>query len=92
MDGGGEGDRRGEVRSVLRDRPEDVAGKLGLPVLVITGAPDRFAPPAWAEHLAELCAGRYETLPGAHNACFTAPVAFAAVHRAVLDRVRAPGA
>jgi pimeloyl-ACP methyl ester carboxylesterase len=79
------------VRSVIRDRPEDVAGELDLPVLVVTGTRDRFAPPDWAEQLAELCAGRYETLPGAHNTCFTFPVAAgAAVRRSVVGWAGVP--
>jgi pimeloyl-ACP methyl ester carboxylesterase len=54
----------------LRDRPEDVAGQLRVPVLTVTGERDGFAPPAWAHHLASVTAGRCIVLPGAHNACF----------------------
>ncbi|MEO6503019.1 MAG: alpha/beta hydrolase [Jatrophihabitantaceae bacterium] len=69
----------------LRDRPEDVIGQLPVPVLVMTGEFDGFAPPAWAHRLATLAAGRCAILPGAHNACFPHPVqADAALREAVL--------
>lgn len=69
----------------LRDRPEDRVGQLRMPVLVVTGEHDGFAPPAWAHHLATLAAGRCAILPGAHNACFPYPVqADAALREAVL--------
>ena len=72
------------VRSVIADEPEAVAGALRVPTHLMTGAEDRLAPPGWAQHLAGLCSGSYETLPDAHNNCFTAPAAAgAAVHRAV---------
>jgi pimeloyl-ACP methyl ester carboxylesterase len=72
------------ARSVVRDRPEEVAGEVDLPVLVLTGTRDRFAPPAWAEHLADWSGGRDQTMPGTHNTCFTAPRPAAdAVHAAV---------
>lgn len=69
----------------LRDRPEDRVGQLPVPVLVVTGEHDGFAPPAWAHHLATMAAGRCAILPGAHNACFPHPVqADAALREAVL--------
>ena len=74
------------VRSVVHDRPEAVAGKLDLPVLVLTGLRDRFAPPVWAEHLAQLAGGRYETMSGAHNICFTAPQPAADAVRGAVQR------
>ncbi len=73
------------ARSVVRDRPEEVAGEVDLPVLVLSGTPDRFAPLAWAEHLAGWSGGRYATMPGTPGTCFTAPRPAAdAVHDAVL--------
>jgi pimeloyl-ACP methyl ester carboxylesterase len=69
----------------LRDRPEDVVGQLRMPVLVMTGERDGFAPPAWAHHLATVATGRCAVLPGAHNFCFPHPVqADAALRDAVL--------
>jgi pimeloyl-ACP methyl ester carboxylesterase len=69
----------------LRDRPEDLIATLRVPVLVVTGQRDGFAPPAWAHHLATLAAGRCAILPGAHNACFPFPeLADAALREAVL--------
>jgi len=50
-------------------------GCLDVPVEVMTGAQDRFAPPVWAARLATLASGRCSLVPGAHNACFTAPAA-----------------
>ena len=71
--------------SAVRDRPEDLAPGVGLPVLVLTGERDRFAPPPWAERLAGLTGGSCVLLPGPHNACFTSPgAADAALHQAVL--------
>jgi pimeloyl-ACP methyl ester carboxylesterase len=68
----------------VRDRPEDRAGQLRVPVLTMTGERDGFAPPAWAHQLAILAAGRCAVLPGAHNFCFTHPVqADAALREAV---------
>ncbi|MBV9822765.1 MAG: alpha/beta hydrolase [Actinobacteria bacterium] len=81
----------GFLRDGMRDRPEERAallGRLPLPVLVLTGERDGFAPPDWAQRLAGLAAGRCVVLPGAHNACFTHPeAAGAALHEAMLDWV-----
>jgi pimeloyl-ACP methyl ester carboxylesterase len=75
----------GMLLDALRDRPEDGAGQLEVPVLTVTGERDGFAPPAWAHHLATLAAGRCTVLPGAHNACFPFPVqADTALRAAVL--------
>lgn len=74
------------VRSVMQDRPEDLVGRLGLPVQVMSGERDRFAPPGWSAHLATLAGGRYDLLPGAHNACHTDPGAADRVLRAAVDR------
>ena len=69
----------------LRDRPEDRVGQLRVPVLMVTGERDGFAPPAWAHHLAGLAAGRCAIVPGAHNGCFPFPVqADTALREAVL--------
>lgn len=79
------------LRDGLRDRPEERAELLGrsaLPVLVLAGERDGFAPPDWARRLAGLATGRCVVLPGAHNACFTHPeAASAALHEAILDWV-----
>ena len=75
----------GFLGTALRDRPEERAVQLRLPVLVLTGEWDGFAPPAWAHRLAGLAAGRCAVLPGAHNACFTHPDAADAALR---DAVR----
>jgi pimeloyl-ACP methyl ester carboxylesterase len=70
----------------LPDRLEERAGQLRVPVLVMTGQRDGFAPPKWAHRLAELAGGRCTVLPGAHNACFPYPeLADAALREAVLD-------
>ncbi len=69
----------------LPDRPEERIGQVRVPVLVMTGQRDGFAPPAWARRLAELAGGRCVVLPGAHNACFPYPdLAAAALREAVL--------
>jgi pimeloyl-ACP methyl ester carboxylesterase len=74
------------VRSAVTDKPEAVAGQLRLPVLVLTGARDRLAPPDWAARLAALAGGSCQIVPGAHNACFTDAAATDAVlRRTVLD-------
>jgi pimeloyl-ACP methyl ester carboxylesterase len=58
------------IRSAMADRPEDQVQQLTMPSVVITGQHDGFAPPAWAQHLAELASAPYVILPGAHNGCF----------------------
>ena len=74
------------VGSVIADRPEDLLATVQPPVLVLTGDRDRFAPPAWAQHLATLSSATCVLLPGPHNSCFTSPeTADAAVHQAVLN-------
>ncbi|HST48695.1 alpha/beta fold hydrolase [Jatrophihabitans sp.] len=75
----------GFLRDAMHDRPEERAGQLRLPVLVLTGEWDGFAPPAWAHRLAGLASGRCTVLPGAHNACFPYP---AAADAALRDAVR----
>lgn len=72
------------LRDGLRDRPEDRAGQLRVPVLTMTGERDGFAPPAWARRLATMASGQCAVLPGAHNACYPFPAqADAALRRAV---------
>ena len=67
-------------------RAEERIGQLRVPVLVMTGRQDGFAPPAWAHRLADLAGGRCTVLPGAHNACFPFPqLADDALREAVLD-------
>jgi pimeloyl-ACP methyl ester carboxylesterase len=75
----------GMLFDALRDRPEDRVGRLEVPVLTVTGERDGFAPPAWADHLATLAAGRCVVLPGAHNACFPFPTQ---ADRALREAVR----
>ena len=58
------------IRSAMADRPEDQVQQLTTRSFVITGQHDGFAPPAWAQHLAELASAPYVILPGAHNGCF----------------------
>ncbi len=66
-------------------RPEDLVGRLDVPVLVMTGEHDGLAPPTWAHHLSRLArTGSLVVLPGAHNACFPyADAADAALHATV---------
>jgi pimeloyl-ACP methyl ester carboxylesterase len=71
---------------VITDRPENGVRTLDLPVQVLSGDRDRFAPPEWSSHLAGLASGRYTKLPGAHNACYTAPRATDEVLRAAVVR------
>lgn len=78
------------VRSALADRPEELLPRLGVPVLVVTGQHDGFAPPAWARHLAGLAGSTGHVLPGAHTCQF--PYAQAAdilLHDTVRDWARA---
>jgi hypothetical protein len=71
---------------VISDRPENGVRTLDLPVQVLSGERDRFAPPRWSSPLAGLASGRYTMLPGAHNACYTAPRATDAVLPAAVVR------
>jgi pimeloyl-ACP methyl ester carboxylesterase len=63
------------LASGLGDRPEDAVRGLpvSVPLLVLTGAADHLAPPAWAAELAALGGGTHHVLPGAHNGCFRHP-------------------
>jgi pimeloyl-ACP methyl ester carboxylesterase len=77
--------------SALPDRPEDLVPRLTVPVLVVTGEHDGFAPPGWAHHLARLASAPCVVLPGAHNAPFPYPRdADAAVQRFAATRCRSP--
>lgn len=80
------------LMDALPDRPEERIGQLRVPLLVMTGERDGFAPPSWANRLAGLGGGRCTVLPGAHNACFPYPeLADAALREAVLEwRPRSP--
>lgn len=72
------------VRSALADRPEDLVPTLEVPVLVLGGRHDGFAPPAWVRRLAGLAGAPCHVLPGAHAAPFPyAAAADALVHGAV---------
>lgn len=72
------------LRDGLRDRPEEWAAALRVPVLTVTGERDGFAPPAWAQHLATVASGSCAVLPGAHNACYPFPVQADAALRAAV--------
>lgn len=61
------------LRTALHDRPEDVAGRVPCPRLVLRGRHDHLATEAWTRSL-----GPARTLPGAHNVPFTHPDAVAA--------------
>ncbi|MDG6105573.1 alpha/beta hydrolase [Dactylosporangium aurantiacum] len=66
------------VRSGLRDRPEDVIGALRCPVLLATGAQDRFAPPDWIGRLAAAApAARTTTVAASHAVPYSRPGQFA---------------
>jgi len=69
------------IGTALHDRPEETTARLDLPVLVVTGRRDGFAPPSWARHLARGAFARCVVIPGAHNAPFPHPdLADSAVH------------
>jgi pimeloyl-ACP methyl ester carboxylesterase len=71
----------------LGQRPEDLVGRLDVPILVVTGERDGLAPPAWARHLAEAArTGTLAVLPGAHNACFPHADAADAILRTTVER------
>jgi diacylglycerol kinase (ATP) len=59
--------------SALPDQPEQLIVQLPMRALVITGERDGFAPPAWADRLAQLGSAPRQIIPGAHNACFPHP-------------------
>lgn len=66
--------------SARGDHPEDVLPQVGCPVLLVAGARDPLAPPAWIEEAAMHAPGsRTVTLPGAHGFPYSAPEATAAV-------------
>ncbi len=69
------------IADALHDRPEEGVAGLEMPVLVLTGRRDGFAPPSWARRLADVASARCVVLPGAHNAPFPhLGAADAAVH------------
>lgn len=74
------------VRSCLQERPEERMAGLSMPLLVLTGERDRFAPPAWSARLARAGNGQYLTLPGPHNACFVHPAESAVAVRQAVER------
>jgi pimeloyl-ACP methyl ester carboxylesterase len=59
------------IRSALADRPEECAGALRLPTLILVGEHDGVASPTWCGRLAELAGGRLQVLSGGHNCCYT---------------------
>ena len=72
------------LRTALDDRPEDTITKLAMPIQVLTGQHDGFAPPSWAHHLADLASAPCSVLPGSHNAPYPYPgETDAALHQAV---------
>jgi YegS/Rv2252/BmrU family lipid kinase len=72
------------LRTALSDRPEDTITKLAMPILILTGEHDGFAPPLWAQHLADLASAPCSVLPGSHNAPYPYPgETDAALHQAV---------
>lgn len=68
------------VREALRDRPEDKAGGLSMPVLVVRGERDAIVSQRWVEELTRrLPDGRLVVLPGVpHAANYSAPGPLAA--------------
>jgi pimeloyl-ACP methyl ester carboxylesterase len=74
------------LRSGMADRMEERIGELGVPLLVLTGHADRLADPAWARRLAELGAGDWAALPGAHNFCYSDPEPAAELLRETVSR------
>ncbi len=72
------------LRTALDDRPEETITKLAMPILVLTGEHDGFAPPTWAQHLADLASAPCTVLPGSHNAPYPYPgETDTALHQAV---------
>jgi pimeloyl-ACP methyl ester carboxylesterase len=61
------------LASSVPDRAEDLMRLLKIPVLILTGVDDAYAPPAWAQRLAELASARCIVLPGGHNGFFPYP-------------------
>lgn len=77
--------------SALPDRPEDVISDVRVPLLVMTGQHDGFAPPDWAHQLADLAGSPCVVLPGAHNSCYPFPrQSDDAIRLAVQSWTRAP--
>jgi pimeloyl-ACP methyl ester carboxylesterase len=75
------------LRSALDDAPEEAAGRLPCPLLVVRGARDALCPRPWAEQLAARApAGRAAELPGAHNIPFTHPQALSDALRHMAER------
>jgi pimeloyl-ACP methyl ester carboxylesterase len=62
------------LRTAMADRPEDAVGRVRVPVAVVRGRHDHVSPADWCARLAP---GRVRTVPGAHNATWTHPVATA---------------
>ncbi len=72
------------LRTALDDRPEDTIAQFTMPILILTGEHDDFAPPLWAQHLANLASAPCSVLPGAHNSPYPYPgETDAALHQAV---------
>jgi surfactin synthase thioesterase subunit len=46
-----------------------------VPLAVLAGRHDHFAPPAWTAQLARRVGASHDVLPGGHNFCFTHPAA-----------------
>ncbi|UQX88678.1 alpha/beta hydrolase [Jatrophihabitans telluris] len=74
------------LRDGLGDRPEDAVGSVPVPLFVMTGQRDGFAPPQWAQLLARRASSDVRILPGAHNFCFPHPDLADAAVREFLTR------
>ncbi len=80
------------IGTALHDRPEEMTARLEMPVLVVTGRRDGFAPPSWAGQLALGASARCVVLPGAHNAPFPHPGSADAAVREFVTGLGSPGA
>ena len=78
------------LRSGLRHRLEERLPGLTIPLLLMAGEADSFAPRSWLDLLAERAGGpsRIEVLPGSHNSVFPYAAVAADLVRALLDEVR----
>ena len=79
----------GEVRAMLRHRPESALARLRAPTLVVRGAHDRIVPRRWAAEAARLARGSWVEVPDAgHAVHFDEPDAVAAVIERFLASAR----
>ena len=75
------------IRSGMRHRLEDRLPALAVPLTLVAGEADSFAPRAWLDLLAGRAGGpsRVEVLPGSHNCVFPYAAQAATLVRAVVD-------